>query len=144
MSRLIGVASVGSAGCWLWFVTVIEAVAFPPLPPSVELTAVVVLFCNPAATAETFTVKLQVALAASVAPDKATLPEPPAAVIVPPPQLPESALGVAMTRPAGSVSVKLMPDKDALVLGLDRSKLNEVVPFNTTPEAPKDFEIVGG
>src|SRR5262249_37185 len=50
--------------------TLIEAEAVPPVPPSVELTLPVVLFCRPAAVPVTFTEKLQELLAAIVPPDK--------------------------------------------------------------------------
>src|SRR5438128_276719 len=49
-------------------------------------------------------------LAASVAPLRAILLLPATAVIVPPPQLPASPFGVAITSPAGSASVKPTPD----------------------------------
>src|SRR5208337_557361 len=144
MSRLIGVISVGCVGCWLWFVTLIEAVAFPPLPPSVELTAVVVLFCIPAATAETLTVKLHVAPAASVAPDRLTLADPATAAIVPPPQVPVRPLGDATISPAGIVSVKPIPLKEAPVFGLESVKVREVVPFSATLATAKVLVKVGG
>src|SRR5215471_20097136 len=50
--------------------TVMLAEAAVPLPPSFELTALVVLFCTPAAVPVTFTLNVQDVLAASVAPDK--------------------------------------------------------------------------
>jgi hypothetical protein len=129
------------AGGW---VTAILAEAVLPLPPSVEVTALVVLFSVPVAMAETFTAKVHAALAARVAPVRVTLPDPAVAAIVPPPQLPERPLGVATTRPAGSVSVNPIPLRELAVLGLDRAKVSEVVPFNATLAAPKVFEIVGG
>ena len=83
------------------------AEADPPLPPSMDLTTLVMLFCGPAALAValTPTTKLHALSAASVAPDKLMLSDPAMAVIVPPPQLPESPLGVDTTKPAGRVSV---------------------------------------
>ena len=50
--------------------TLIEAEAVPPVPPSVEVTFPVVLFCVPAAMPVTLTENVQELLAASVAPDK--------------------------------------------------------------------------
>lgn len=135
---------MGCAGCWLLFVTVIEAVAFPPLPPSVDVTAVVVLFCIPAATAETFTVKLHVAPAASVALDRLTLADPATAVIVPPPQEPVRPLGVATISPAGIVSVKPIPLKEAPVFGLESVNVREVVPFSATLATANALVKVGG
>src|SRR6478672_719620 len=46
--------------------TLILAVAVPPVPPSVEVTLPVVLFCVPAVVAATFTEKVQELLAAIV------------------------------------------------------------------------------
>ena len=86
--------------------TLIEAVAVPPLPPSVEVTLPVVLVFSPAVVPVTFTEKVQELLPASVAPDKLTPPPPAVAEIVPPPHEPVRPLGVATTRPAGNVSVK--------------------------------------
>jgi len=90
--------------------------AVPPVPPFVEVTAPVVLFCAPAAVPVTFTEKLHEELAAKVEPDKLTLPNPATAVIVPPPQVPVSPFGVATTSPAGNVSLKAIPDKLCVVL----------------------------
>jgi hypothetical protein len=81
----------------------------PPLPPSVDVTAPVVLFCTPAVVPVTFTVNVHPALAASVAPARLTLPAPGAAVIVPPPQAPVTPFGAATCSPAGSVSLNPMP-----------------------------------
>jgi len=120
------------------------AVAVLPFPPSVEATALVVLFCVPAAVPETFTANVHEAPAVRVAPVRLTLPEPAFAVIDPPLQLPERPFGVATTRPVGSVSVKPIPPSELLEFGLDRLKVSEVAPFNVTLAAPKDFEIVGG
>src|SRR5437879_1458519 len=136
--------SVGCAGCWLGPATLRLAEAVPPLPPSVEVTAPVTLFFVPVLVPETFTVKLHEALAASAAADKLTVLDPAVAVIVRPPQLPVRPLGVATTNPAGIMSVKPIPVKEALVLGLDRWNMSEVVLFNAIFAAPNDFEIVGG
>jgi hypothetical protein len=123
---------------------VIVAEAAEPLPPWVEVTALVLLFCEPVAVARTLSVKAQVAPAASAAADKLTLFDPAAAVIVPPPQLPARPLGVATSRPAGRVSVKPIPVREDPALGLDRLKVRVVVSFKATCPAPKDFEIFGG
>jgi hypothetical protein len=94
--------------------------------------------------AVTLTIKLHEALAASVAPVRLAVVDPAVAVIVPPPQLPESALGVDTVRPAGRLSVKPMPESEVPPLGLDRLKVSVVAPFNATVAAPNDFAIVGG
>lgn len=120
------------------------AEAVLPPPPSVELTALVVLFCTPVAIAETSTVKLHEAPAASVAADSPTAPDPAVAVMLPPPQVPVRPLGVATSNPAGKVSVKPMPVSAVPELGLEIWKVSNVNPFNATLPAPNDFEIVGG
>ena len=57
----------------------------------------------------TFTLNVQEAPAASVAPDRVTLPDPAVAVMVPPPHEPVSPFGVATTTLAGNVSVNAIP-----------------------------------
>ena len=86
-----------------------EADAVPPTPPCADVTFPVVLFCVPATVPVTFTLKVQEALAAIVAPDKLTMFVPCVAVIPPPPQLPVRPFGVATTKPAGKVSAKPTP-----------------------------------
>ena len=85
------------------------AAAVPPLPPCIEVTAPVTLFCGPEPVAVTFTVNVQDDDDASVAPLRLTLPDPATAVIVPPPHVPERPFGVDTTRPPGNVSVKPTP-----------------------------------
>ena len=80
-------------------------VAFAVLPaPSFEVTDTE-LFLMPAVVPVTLALNVQEVLAARVAPDNEIEVAFAAAVIVPPPQDPASALGVATTRPTGSVSV---------------------------------------
>jgi hypothetical protein len=67
-------------------VTLAEAV--PPVPPSTDVTAPVVLFCTPAAVPVTFTLNVHDPLAASAAPVRLTLLPPAVAAIVPPPHDP--------------------------------------------------------
>jgi hypothetical protein len=140
----MGVILVGSAGCWLGPTTVICAAAVPPFPASVEVTALVTLFCAPAVVPTTFTANVQEAPAARLAPERPTLFEPAAAIIVPPPQLPVRPLGEDTVRPDGKASVKPMPLKEDAVLGFDRLRVSVVVPFKDTLAAPKTFAIVGG
>jgi len=97
-----------------------------PAPPSVELTALVVLRKFPVAIASTFTLKMQLALGSNVAPDRLTTPEPAVAVMVPPPQLPNNPFGVATANPAGSVSVKPIPVSVRARLGLFKTKFRRV------------------
>lgn len=135
---------MGSAGCWLGGATVMLAEVVSPVPPSLERTALVVLFCTPVAVPVTFTEKVHEASAASVAAERLTLLAPAAAEIVPPPQLPVNPLGVATTNPAGIASVNPTSVSEELAFGLDKWKESEAEPFNATLEVPNDFEIVGG
>ena len=89
--------------------TLIEADAGPPVPPSVELTLLVVLFCVPAAIPVTFTEKVQELFAAMEPPDRLITFAPWAAVIVPLPQAPVTPLGIEITRPAGRLSLNPTP-----------------------------------
>jgi len=136
--------SVGSGGCWLGPATMSVAEAVPPFPPSLEVTAFVVFFCVPEAVPATFTENEHETCADRVAIDRLTLLDPPAAVIVPPPQLPVSPFGVATTCPDGKGSVNPIPLKDWLVFGFDKLKVRVVVPFNATLAAPNALAIVGG
>src|SRR5580658_6935222 len=96
--------------------TAIEAEAVPPVPPCVDVIAPVVLFCCPAAVPVTFTEKVHELLCARVAPVRLIALVPCVAVIVPPPQVPVSPLGVEITNPAGNVSVNPMPERLCVVL----------------------------
>src|SRR5687768_18519118 len=124
-------------------VTLRVAEAVPPTPPSVELTLPVVLFFAPKVLTCTFTVKVHVAPPVKVAPERLTLPEPSAAVIVPPPQLPVRPLGVATIIPDGRLSIKPIP-VSVLLFGLPRVKLNVVEPLGGTDTVPKALLMVGG
>ena len=97
-----------------------------PAPPSVELTALVVLRKLPAFVASTFTLKMQLALSNNVAPDRLTVPDPAVAVMVPPPQSPDNPLGVATANPPGSISVKPTPVSVRAGLGLVKTKFRRV------------------
>ncbi len=119
--------------------TVTDAVAVPPVPPSVEVIVPVVLFCTPAVVPVTFTEKVQDVLAAKEAPDKLIEFPPAAAVIVPPPQLPVSPFGVETVRPEGNVSVKAIPVRAVPRFGLAIVKLKEVEPFSGIVAAPNTF-----
>jgi hypothetical protein len=89
--------------------TAILAEAGGPVPPSVEVTVLVVLFCCPADVPVTFTLNVHELVAGRVAPDRLTTFVPGIAVIVPPPQVPVWPLGVEISRPAGSVSLNPIP-----------------------------------
>ena len=124
--------------------TAMLAEAVPPVPPSVELTAPVVLFCVPPAVPVTFSEKVHDVLAANDAPERLTTFVPCVAVIVPPPQLPVKPLGVDTTRPAGKVSLNPIPVSVVVVFGLLTVKLKEVDPFRRMLAAPKALPRVGG
>ncbi len=104
--------------------TLIEAEAVPPVPPSVEVTLPVVLFCVPAAIPVTFTEKLQELLAAIVPPLRLITLVPAVAVIVPAPHEPIRPFGVEITRPAGRVSLKATPVSAAAGVGVGMVKLS--------------------
>jgi hypothetical protein len=104
---------------------------------------VVVLFCVPAVVPVTFTEKLQEELAANVAPDRLTEPDAAVAVMAPLPQEPARPLGVEITSPAGSVSVKPTPVSDP-ELELVMVKPRLVPPPTATFAAPNTLLIVGG
>src|SRR5579859_2823696 len=72
--------------------TLTEAEALPPVPPSVEVTLPVVLFCRPAAVPVTLMEKVQELEAAMLPPDKLMLLLPAIAVMVPP-QAPVTPMG---------------------------------------------------
>ena len=92
------------------------AEAVPPVPPSVEVTAPVVLFLTLAAVPVTFTENVQEVEAAKLPPLRLITPVACVAVIVPPPQVPVSPFGVEITSPAGKVSVNPVPVRAVVVL----------------------------
>src|SRR6478735_751466 len=120
------------------------AEAVPPVPPSVEVTLPVVLFCVPAAMPVTLTENVHEAEAARLAPVRLMTFVACVAVMVPLPQLPVSPFGVEITRPAGRVSLNPTPVSATVVLGLVMVKLSEVEPFNGMLVAPNVLAIVGG
>jgi hypothetical protein len=124
--------------------TLMLADVVPPVPPCVEVTLPVVLFLVPAIVPVTLIEKVQELLCARDAPDRLTTPVPCVPVIVPPPQLPVSPLGVEMTRPAGSVSLKAPPPSVVLLLLFCIVKVREVEPFSGMLAAPKALMITGG
>jgi hypothetical protein len=124
--------------------TLIEAEAVPPVPPSVEVTFPVVLFCVPAAMPVTLTENVQELLAARVAPERLMTFVPCVAVIVPPPQEPVRPFGVEITRPAGNVSLKPTPVSAVVVLLFWMVKVRLVEPFSGMLAAPNALMITGG
>jgi len=120
--------------------TVIMAVLLvAPAPLSFELMAPVVLLCTPAAVPVTVTMNEQVPLAASVPPvNEIKLG---AVVVTVPPQV--GAVPLGTDSPAGSMSVKVMPDSDWLLFGFVIVNDRLVVPPTAMLASPNAFEIVG-
>ena len=123
--------------------TVRLAEAVPPVPPSVEVTALVVLFLAPAVVPVTLTVSVHEPPAGRPPLASPTLPAPATAVTVPPHVL-ANPFGVATTSPAGSVSVKPTPPSVIPGFGLVSVNVSVVVPFTTMLATPKALAIVGG
>ena len=92
----------------------------------------------------TFTENVHDPEAASVAPDRLITLVACVAVIVPPPQVPLRPLGVATTKPAGSVSLKPTPVNAVPAFGLLIVKLSEAVPDTAILGAPNALMIPGG
>ena len=119
-----------------------------PVPPSVDVIALVVLLFVPAVVPVTFTENVQddptAGEAARVPPLKLTLPLPATAVMVPAPQVPDRPFGVATTSPADRVSVKATPLSVLAVLGLVTVNDNEVLPFSGMLDVPNTLLTVGG
>lgn len=118
--------------------TWIVAVADTPVPPSVDVTLLVVLTFEPAVVPVMFTLNVQEALAPRVAPERLMALVFCVAVIVPPPQLPVKPLGVEITRPVGKTSLKPTP-VSMLELGLLIVKLRLVLPPMGMLAAPNAF-----
>ena len=98
----------------------------------------------PAVVPVTLTLKVQVLLAPSVAPERLILEPAATAVIVPPPHTPAAPLGVLTVKPLGSGSVNATPVSEVPVFGLATVKLSEVDPLSGIVAAPKTLTMVGG
>src|SRR5258708_4039474 len=111
-----------------------------PGPLSVEVMGPVVLFWTPEAVRVTVRLRVRLAPVASVPPEKASV-LPPLMTSVPPHGL---VVPFGALRPAGSVSLKLIPVSAVPPLGLLIRKLIVVVPLSAMLAAPNDLAIVGG
>jgi hypothetical protein len=130
--------SVGAAA------TVIVADAAFPVPPLVEETAPVVLVKLPAAVPVTLTTSEQLPLVAAEPPVSEMLVLPAVAAGVPP-QVEVSPLGVAITNPAGSASVKATPDSPTVFApGSVMLKLSVVLALTPMLVVPNASAITGG
>jgi len=114
-----------------------------PVPPSVEVIALVELALTPSTVPVTFKAIAQVAPGASDAPLKLMLPLAEMAVAVPV-QVEFSALGLATTRPLGSESEKARLLSVTTELGLVMVKLRLVEPPTGINEAPNTLLMVAG
>src|SRR5882672_5317323 len=139
----MGVISVVCGGCWLGPTTTRLAEAVAPFPASVEVTAVVMLFCLPEVVPVTLSEKVHEALAAKVEADKTTLFDPALAVIVPPPQFPVRSFGVDTSCPAGKVSLKPIPLREIPEFGFAKWNVSDVLLFIATLAVPYVLVIVG-
>jgi hypothetical protein len=113
----------------VWSLTTSDPEAVLPVPPSVDVTAAVVLFFVPAVAPVTVTLKVHLLFAASDPPMKAIVLG--AVVDNEPPQVAVGPL-VARVRPAGNVSVNPIPDSELEEFGLLITKDNvDTLPVNT-------------
>lgn len=115
------------------------ALAELPVPPSLLVTAEVVLFAVPAVFPVTFTENVQAPPAATVPPLRLIALPAAVAEIVPAPQLPLNPFGLDTARLLGNVSVKPTPLSATVVFGLVTVKLKLVAPFSGMLAAPKDL-----
>lgn len=111
-----------------------------PVPPSFDVTALVVLFCAPTAMPVTFKETVHELLAATVPPLR--LMELPLALAVPA-QVLLRLLGEETARPAGRLSLNATPVR-ASVFGFVMVKVRLVEASNGMLAAPKALLIVGG
>src|SRR5882724_5729541 len=118
--------------------------AVPPVPPSVDVTLPVVLFCVPAAMPVTFTANVQDALAVRLAPDRLITFVACVSVIAPLPQLPVKPFGVETIRPVGSASLNATPVSGVAMLLFWIVKVREVEPFSGIEATPNALMITGG
>jgi hypothetical protein len=115
-----------------------------PVPPLVELTAVVVLLCRPTLTPFTVTVSVQLVFTPTV-PLLSAMELLLAAAVTDPPQ-PFTTPGVLSTvSPPGSVSLNWTPvSETVLAAGLAMVNVTVVVVFSAMLDAPNAFAMVGG
>jgi len=114
----------------------------PPVPPSVELTAPLVLFLVPVVVAVISTFTVHVEFAARAPALKVSVVSPASGLKVPLQAV--VALGVAATcNPEGRLSLKAIPVKAVVVFGLVIVKVRVATPPVQIVEALKDLLIVG-
>src|SRR6266851_843614 len=123
-------------------VTSTLAVAVFPVPPSFEVTGSVVLTCVPPAIARTSIENVQLLPARMVPPTRLMLVT--AGVITPGSQVPVRLSGLAMIRPAGSVSLKDTPVRSVAPLGFVIVNVKVTLVFSGALAAENDFVMEGG
>ena len=123
--------------------TVSVSVAVLPAPPSLEVTAPLVLVKAPAVVPVTFTTTVQELLTA-MPPAVRLMLVPPAVADGVPPQLFVSPLGVETTNPVGNVSVNATPVSATLVFGFWIVNVSVLVPFSGIVFGLKPLVMLGG
>jgi hypothetical protein len=122
-------------------VTIRVAVPVLPVPPSLDVTLLVVLIRVPVAVAVTLSETAHDEFPARVPPDRDTLPEAATAVAVPPQVFVRA--GVAATvSPEGRVSVNATP-VSAVEFELLIVRVSEVLPFTAIDETPNALLMLG-
>lgn len=116
------------------------AVAWPPGPLWIDVMGEVTLFFTPGAVPVTSTLNWQAVMGAPFV--RVIVFEPPTAVTVPP-HVPDDPFGVATTRPAGKVSVKLTPVR-FMPRPAKISNVRVVFPFTGIAGTPNFFVKLGG
>ena len=125
----------------VWSLTTSVAELVLPLPPSTDVTAVVVLSFVPEVAPVTRTLNAQLLFAASDPPVNDMVPG--EVVVSEPPQVAVGPL-LATVTPAGNVSEKPMPDSELYTFGLFTVKVNvDVLPVKSEAGA-KDLASTGG
>ena len=119
------------------------AVAVNPVPPSVEVMALVVLVILPGAEPVTFTVIVHVPLIAKF-PPASEIAAVPGRAVTTPPQVLMRPLGLDTNRPAGSGSRKVTPLSAVVALGLAMLNVSVVTPLSGSTATPNALLMVGG
>jgi hypothetical protein len=125
-------------------ITLKLAVAGLPVPPSLDATLPVVLFCAPAVVPVTLTENVHEPFPDKLAPDRLIVLVPCVAVMVPPPQEPVNPLGFEIARPEGRVSLNPTPVTPALLVFLTVNDKLVLPPVSGIEAAPNVLLTVGG
>jgi len=139
---LIFVAKVSATATGGATTVSVAVLLVPPVPPSVELIAPVVLLLTPVVVAVTSTFTVQFEFAARVPPVKVSVVSPALGVKVPPQAV--VALGVAATcNPDGRVSLNAIPVKAVVRFGLVMVKVRVDTPPVQIVVGLNALDIVG-